>query len=184
MCANRYGPKSGCGFLLENNFVDSSVNSSNTVSVNNRAFKSGPSFGSLFDDNYKSVSVKGGISGSDTELQDTDDSHASMAKDQGRVGVTAPEGSGNKRPREAEDVNWDKRRRLKMIFYYVAKGLYLSQTKDLNYEPDILELQDSKVADYPELNVPDLQNSGILDVEPRRSKDGTKTCSRTSSLYG
>ncbi|KAJ8543993.1 hypothetical protein K7X08_025611 [Anisodus acutangulus] len=44
MCASRYGPKYDCGFLLEN----SSVNSSNTVSVNNRAFKSGPSFGSLF----------------------------------------------------------------------------------------------------------------------------------------
>ncbi|KAJ8547952.1 hypothetical protein K7X08_021188 [Anisodus acutangulus] len=101
MFASRYGPKSGCRFLLEN----SSVNSSIIVSVNNRAFKTRLSFGSLFDDSYKFVSVKGGISGSDAELQDTADSHASTAKDQGRVGVTAPDGGGNKRPREAEDVN-------------------------------------------------------------------------------
>ncbi|KAJ8568247.1 hypothetical protein K7X08_020969 [Anisodus acutangulus] len=99
MCASRYGPISGCSFLLEN----SSVNSSNIVSVNNRAFKS--SFGSLFDYSYKSISVKGGISGSDAELQDTVDSHASTAKDQGRVGVTAPKGGGNKLPRGVDDVN-------------------------------------------------------------------------------
>ncbi|KAJ8537817.1 hypothetical protein K7X08_014357 [Anisodus acutangulus] len=98
MCASRYGPKSGCGFLLENSSVDSFVNSSNTVSVNNRAFKSGPSYGSLFDDSYKFVSVKGGIYGSDAELQDTADSHTSTTKDQGRVGVTVPDGGGNKRP--------------------------------------------------------------------------------------
>ncbi|KAJ8531200.1 hypothetical protein K7X08_026634 [Anisodus acutangulus] len=81
MLVDKCVTKSGSGFLLDN-----------------RAFKIGPSYGSFFDDSYKSISIKGGISGSDAELQDTADSHASTAKDQGRVGVTAPEGGGNKRP--------------------------------------------------------------------------------------
>ncbi|KAJ8566120.1 hypothetical protein K7X08_030597 [Anisodus acutangulus] len=123
--------------------------------------------------------------------------------------VTATKTGGNKRSRELEDVNWDKRRRLKMLFYVAAESLYLSQTKDPNNgkkeldtqfdevtevnknprgpdcpELDVPYLQDSKVAGYPELNIPDLQNSWILDVEPKRSKEGTKTCSSPSSLYG
>ncbi|KAJ8533543.1 hypothetical protein K7X08_006867 [Anisodus acutangulus] len=129
MLVNKCVTKSGCGFPLDNS------------SNNNRAFKIGPSYGSLFDDNYKSVSVKGGISGSDVELQDTADSHASKAKDQEQVGVIVPEGGGNKCPREAEDVNWDKRRRLKMMFYHIVKVLYLSQTEDPDYGKEDLDTQ-------------------------------------------
>ncbi|KAJ8537059.1 hypothetical protein K7X08_035460 [Anisodus acutangulus] len=46
--------------------------------------------------------------------------------------VTATKTGGNKRSREPEDVNWDKRRRLKMYFYLAAEGLYLSCIKDPN----------------------------------------------------
>ncbi|KAJ8570865.1 hypothetical protein K7X08_037837 [Anisodus acutangulus] len=110
-------------------------------------------------------------------------------------GVTATKTGWNRRSREPEDVNWDKRRRLKMYFYLAAEGMYLSQTKDpimVKKNPrgpdcpelDAPYLQDSKVDGYPKLNIPDLQNSGILDVEPRRSKEGTQTCSSPSSLYG
>ncbi|KAJ8555193.1 hypothetical protein K7X08_012689 [Anisodus acutangulus] len=62
-------------------------------------------------------------------------------------GVTAPESGGNKRPREAEDVNWDKRRRLKMLFYHVAEGLYLSQTKDPNYDKEETDTQSDEVTE-------------------------------------
>ncbi|KAJ8553931.1 hypothetical protein K7X08_024609 [Anisodus acutangulus] len=137
MLVDKCVTKSGCDFLLENSSLDSFANSSN----NNCAFKIGPSYGSLFDDSYKFVSVKGGISGSVAELQDTADNHASTANDQRRVGITAPDGGGNKRPREAEDVNWDKRRKLKMMFYHVAKGIYLSQTKDPNYGKEDVDTQ-------------------------------------------
>ncbi|KAJ8531145.1 hypothetical protein K7X08_025876 [Anisodus acutangulus] len=89
----------------------------------------------------------GGISVSDAELQDIIDSHASTAKDQGRVVVTTPKSDGNKRPRVAEDVNWDKRRRLKMMFYHVTEGLCLSQTKDPNYGKEEMNTQSDEVTE-------------------------------------
>ncbi|KAJ8546549.1 hypothetical protein K7X08_032623 [Anisodus acutangulus] len=108
---------------------------------------------------------------------------------QGVDGVTAPDSGGNKRPREAEDVKWDKRRRLKMMFYHVAKGLYLSQTKDPNYdcistgsannssaylllEQRMLEVnKNSRVSDCPELDVPDLQDSEVVDYSELNVSD-------------
>ncbi|KAJ8532973.1 hypothetical protein K7X08_015862 [Anisodus acutangulus] len=64
-------------------------------------------------------------------------------------GVTAPESGGNKRSREAEDVNWDKRRRLKMWFYLGAEGLYMSQTKDPNYGKEEMNTQSNEVGQNP-----------------------------------
>ncbi|KAJ8563244.1 hypothetical protein K7X08_031696 [Anisodus acutangulus] len=61
--------------------------------------------------------------------------------------VTATKTGGNKRSQEPEDVNWDKRRRLKMYFYLAAEGLYLSQTKDPNNGKKELDTQSDEVTE-------------------------------------
>ncbi|KAJ8556183.1 hypothetical protein K7X08_022941 [Anisodus acutangulus] len=62
-------------------------------------------------------------------------------------GVTATKSGGNKRSRETEDVNWDKRRRLKMLFYLAAEGLYLSQTKDPSYGKEEMDTQSDEMTE-------------------------------------
>ncbi|KAK4365265.1 hypothetical protein RND71_016623 [Anisodus tanguticus] len=62
-------------------------------------------------------------------------------------GVTATKTGGNKRSREHKDVNWDKRRRLKMLFYLAAEGLYLSQTKYPNNGEKEMDTQSDEVTE-------------------------------------
>ena len=77
-------------------------------------------------------------------LEDSDDD---IVEVQHVHGVTAPKSGGNKRSREPEDVNWDKRRRVKMLFYLVAEGLYLSQTKDPNNGEKEMDTQSDEVTE-------------------------------------